>query len=109
MTARVRNEMRREAQMLARAMQRLFWAMPMPVGWVYRLLCRTENGETLRLPAQKVLADLNRFCRADKSSFDPDPLIMARREGRRDVWLRIINHLNLDADAVQQFMEIDDE
>lgn len=44
---------------------------------------------------QQVLIDLAKFCRADKSCFDPDPRIHAVLEGRREVWLRIQQHLNL--------------
>jgi predicted alpha/beta hydrolase len=40
-----------------------------------------------------MMADLARFCRADRSCFDPDPRIHAALEGRREVWLRIQQHL----------------
>jgi hypothetical protein len=42
-----------------------------------------------------VLHDLAKFCRAMETCFDPDPRIHAVLEGRREVWLRIANHLNL--------------
>lgn len=45
--------------------------------------------------APDVLADLKRFCRADTTCFDPDPRIHAALEGRREVWLRIQEHLEL--------------
>ncbi len=47
-------------------------------------------------PAGKtVLADLARFCRAGETCFDPDPRVHAALEGRREVWLRIMQHLNI--------------
>lgn len=43
----------------------------------------------------EVLRDLAVFCRANQTCFNPDPRIHAVAEGRREVWLRIQNHLNL--------------
>lgn len=62
----------------------------------------------LRRDAEIALADLRDYCFGQKSTFDADALVMARREGRRDVWLRITNYLNLDETQVQQLMEVDD-
>ena len=45
--------------------------------------------------AQDVLSDLALFCRANASTFDPDARLHAVAEGRREVWLRLQNHLNL--------------
>jgi hypothetical protein len=42
-----------------------------------------------------VLEDLSRFCRAHASTGDLNPQIAARLDGRREVWLRIQQHLNL--------------
>lgn len=42
-----------------------------------------------------VMADLARFCRANTTCFHEDPRIHAVLEGRREVWLRITQHLNL--------------
>ena len=47
------------------------------------------------MSAQLVLADLARFCRANASTFDPNPQIQARLDGRREVWLRIADHLEM--------------
>jgi hypothetical protein len=47
-----------------------------------------------------VLKDLAKFCRADKSTFHEDPRIHAVLEGRREVYLRIANHLNLSEDEL---------
>lgn len=45
--------------------------------------------------AQIVLADLAVFCRARETCFHADPRMHAVAEGRREVWLRIQQHLNL--------------
>jgi hypothetical protein len=45
--------------------------------------------------SRRVLADLAKFCRANESTFHPDPRVEARLDGRREVWLRISQHLNL--------------
>ncbi len=45
--------------------------------------------------AEEVLRDLSEFCRARKSTFHEDPRMHAVLEGRREVWLRIEEHLNL--------------
>ncbi len=45
--------------------------------------------------ADRVLADLARFCRANGSTFDKDPRIEGILQGRREVWLRIAAHLNM--------------
>jgi hypothetical protein len=67
-----------------------------------------DNDQVTR-QGEHVLADLRRFCHADRPTiFDREPLVMARREGRREVFGRIINFLNLDERAVQQLMELDD-
>lgn len=45
--------------------------------------------------ADVVLKDLARFCRAHESTFHTDARAHAVAEGRREVWLRLQNHLNL--------------
>ena len=56
---------------------------------------------TFRAPAaQEVLKDLARFCRAHESTFHVDARAHAMAEGRREVWLRIANHLQLSADEL---------
>ena len=42
-----------------------------------------------------VLDDLAKFCRANESTFHPDERTHVLLEGRREVWLRIKNHLDL--------------
>lgn len=44
---------------------------------------------------QDVLRDLARFCYAHKSTFYADERAHAVAEGRREVWLRVQNHLRL--------------
>jgi hypothetical protein len=45
---------------------------------------------------QEVLQDLAKFCRANESTFHADARAHAVAEGRREVWLRIQKHLQLD-------------
>ena len=42
-----------------------------------------------------VLDDLAKFCRAHESTGHSDPAVAARLDGRREVWLRIQQHLRL--------------
>lgn len=44
---------------------------------------------------ERVLRDLARFCRAHQSTAHQDPQVAARLDGRREVWLRIQEHLQL--------------
>ena len=45
-----------------------------------------------------VLADLAKFCRASESTYHPDPRVAAQLDGRREVFLRIFQHLKLNSD-----------
>lgn len=57
---------------------------------------RTAYVKTFQGPfGEEVLADLAKFCRANQSTFHADPRVHAVAEGRREVWLRISQHLNL--------------
>lgn len=47
--------------------------------------------------AKAVLEDLAHFCRAHESTFHTDERAQSLLEGRREVWLRIQNHLELDS------------
>jgi hypothetical protein len=51
-----------------------------------------------------VLRDLARFCRAHSSTFHPDPHVRCQLEGRREVWLRIQQHLQLDDEALWKLL-----
>lgn len=44
---------------------------------------------------QAFLKDLANFCRADTTTYDPDPAVRDILLGRREVWLRIQQHLHL--------------
>lgn len=50
--------------------------------------------------ADEVLRDLAKFCRAHETTFHPDPRVAAQMDGRREVWLRIAQHLNLSNDEL---------
>ncbi len=58
----------------------------------------TFTKESLAVVA--VLEDLAKFCRAHESTFHEDPRLHAVLEGRREVWLRIQNHLQLSDDEL---------
>lgn len=47
-----------------------------------------------------MVSDLKKFCRADEPCFSDDPRVHALLEGRREVWLRIQQHLNADPAAL---------
>ena len=47
-----------------------------------------------------VLRDLAKFCRAHTTAFHPDARVHAVLEGRREVWLRIQQHLQLTEDEI---------
>lgn len=50
----------------------------------------------------EVLKDLAKFCRANVTEFHQDPRLHALASGRREVWLRIQNHLNLQPDELNE-------
>ena len=55
--------------------------------------------KTFRSPTgEVVLRDLARFCRANVSTFDADARLHAVAEGRREVFLRIQQHLQMSPD-----------
>lgn len=119
-----RNQLRQRSVLVSRSFKAVFtpdqarprwhrwlaWIL-WPTSWRARFWQATFSADAhgLGREANHVLADLRDFCFAEKTSFDPDPHIAARREGRRDVWLRIQRYLNLDEAMVQKLMEIDDE
>lgn len=53
---------------------------------------------------QVVMADLAKFCRATSSTFHPDPQVAARLDGRREVFLRISQHLNLTTEELYRLL-----
>lgn len=55
--------------------------------------------------AKPVLADLRVFCNGTKSSFSSDALEMARMEGRREVFNRIMNFLKIEYSQFYEYEE----
>lgn len=50
--------------------------------------------------AEVVLKDLAKFCRAHQSTFLPDARSHALLEGRREVWLKIQEYLQMTPDEI---------
>lgn len=61
---------------------------------------RVFKNELVSKDCELVLKDLAKFCRANKSTFHDDPRIHAALEGRREVFLRIANHLNMSEEEL---------
>ncbi len=61
----------------------------------YQLTFESES-----VAAKAVLKDLAKFCRANATTFHPDPRMHSLLEGRREVWLRIQQHLKLTPDEL---------
>ena len=61
----------------------------------YRTTFNGQN-EKMHAAAVEVLADLKKYCGATKSNFSIEPLEMAKAEGRREVFLHIMDYLKLD-------------
>jgi len=59
-------------------------------------------------PGQAVLSDLARFCRANVSTFHANDRAHALAEGRREVWLRIANHLHMTPDELYRLVAGED-
>lgn len=53
-----------------------------------------------------VMKDLAKFCRANDSTFNKDPRIQANLDGRREVFLRIQNFLNLSQEEIYKLHHI---
>lgn len=54
--------------------------------------------------AGEVLADLAQFCRASMSTFDDNSRVQSKLDGRREVWLRIAQHMQLSEDELWTLM-----
>ena len=58
------------------------------------------------IEGRKVLADLRRFCRASVPTADVNNAnVTFLLEGRREVFLRIISHMNLTEDDIFELVE----
>lgn len=109
-----RNWLRLRAIRISRAVKDLFLVAPGLIvrgwlaGWLWRAMFIGDDGRVHR-GGEILLADLREFAfGGGRTVFSNDPLVMARREGRREVFMRIINYLNLDEAVVQKMMEVDD-
>lgn len=60
------------------------------LGFAYNQVFARSNQFT-----ETVLADLAKFCRGSESTFHADPRMHACLEGRREVFLRIEEYINL--------------
>lgn len=58
--------------------------------------------------AERVLADLAKFCRAHESTFNVDARAHAVAEGRREVWLRIQKNLHLTDEQIFALYGVND-
>ncbi|WP_226019516.1 hypothetical protein [Novosphingobium sp. FKTRR1] len=107
------NRLRWRAVLISRAARLCLWMAPewlrdRWLGVLWRAMFLGPDDGPHRA-GEIVLADLRTYAFLDRSTiFDSDPLVMAYREGRRSVALRLMNYLNLDEDAVQKLMEVDD-
>lgn len=61
----------------------------------YSRLAETEEGK-------EVIKDLQKFCYADKPTFDTDAMKMAYAEGRRSVFLRIKDATNITEQQLKE-------
>ena len=57
---------------------------------------------------QRVLRDLAKVCEPTKSNFHTDPRQHAFNEGKRAIWLRIQNMLNLSEEHIYQAIKEND-
>ena len=62
----------------------------------YEIVFGESNDPSLKI----VLSDLRKFCRVDQTCFHPDARLHAVAEGRREVALRILDHLRLSVDEL---------
>lgn len=107
------NKLRWRAVLIAREFKAVFHGVPerfakLMVRWLWRWLFLGPDGKPHRA-GRIVLRDLAQFCgAANKTIFHADPHVLARREGRREVFVRICILLNLDELEVRKLMELDD-
>lgn len=112
MSAEAENRRWQRARNFGRALIDLFFMPAVPDRWLWRWIFLRDG--QMRRAGELALARLKRFCFADRSIFGGDAgtndsmFLLGVREGRRQVWLHITKHLNLDDDAVQKLVENDD-
>lgn len=111
MTTLSPNQKRMRAIKFKRALIDVFFLPLIPDRWLWRWLFLSDG--QVRRAGEIALARLRRFCFADRSIFggdagrDDSAFLLGLREGRRQVWIEITKHLNLDEDAVQKLVEND--
>lgn len=71
--------------------------------FAYNMVFARENKYT-----HVVLTDLARFCRAHETTFHQNDRMHAILEGRREVFLKIQQYLNLTEDEIYQLHKIKD-
>ncbi len=64
-----------------------------------------ELGRQYRRLPLSVIAHLADICFADEATFDVDPRVDARQQGRRDVWLAINKYLKLNSEQLERIYE----
>lgn len=107
------NRLRERAILISREFKAVFHGVPerfakVMVRWLWRWLFLGPDGKPHRA-GRIVLRDLAQFCgAAGKTIFHANPQMLARREGRREVFVRICILLNLDEHEVRKLMELDD-
>jgi hypothetical protein len=113
------NRSRLRAILVSREVKHVFMAIPERFakavlgrfffGMLLRWLFTAEDGQVHRA-GEIVLAEMRRLSGIShrKSIFDPDPVTMAFREGKRTQLLELIAFLNLDEIDVRKMMELDD-
>lgn len=78
------------------------------IEWLQRLIQRRQPAykQLFNSPVGAiVLADLAEFCRAHKTTFHQNSRISDVLEGRREVWLRIQDHLKMSPDELYKVLE----
>jgi hypothetical protein len=80
--------------------------MPKFTTWTGRKYFLPQLQADYRRIPQQVLQDLADFCHVNdvNGTFDPDPYIHARNEGRRQVFQRIQNHIHLNDQQMMALM-----
>lgn len=64
----------------------------------------TRRRRAYLLIPDDVIVDLAKFCRATQTTFHADPRVHAALEGRREVFLRIMQHRNMSTEELFRFL-----
>lgn len=89
------------------------WRAKARLAQAYQLAFMAPDRQTLNPAGQRILADLRLFCRAEASCVvlgkdgRIDTHATAVAEGRREVWLRLIEHLYLDDQTIHTLGDSD--